>query len=63
MDRYYKWDIQYIQKIDNKYGEKSMNTSTKTGIDAAKAASERAIWEATGDLIGNKIVDKITSVG
>ena len=40
-----------------------MNTSTKTGIDAAKAASERAIWEATGDLIGNKIVDKITSAG
>ena len=31
-----------------------MNTATKTGIDAAKA---------TGDLIGNKIADKITSIG
>ena len=37
----------------------------KTGIDAAKAASERVVQntaEATGDLIGNKIADKITSI-
>ena len=43
-----------------------MDTSTKTGIDAAKTASKRVVQktaEATGDLIGNKIVDKITSVG
>ena len=39
---------------------------TATGIDAAKTASKRVvqkITEATGDLIGNKIADKITSVG
>ena len=39
---------------------------TVTGIDAAKTASKRVIQktaEATGDLIGNKIADKITSVG
>ena len=39
-----------------------MDTTTKTGIDAVKTASKRAA-EATGDLIGNKIADKITSVG
>ena len=40
--------------------------ATKTGIDAAKTASKRVVQktaEATGDLIGNKIDDKITSVG
>ena len=43
-----------------------MDTATKTGIDAAKTASERVVQKtvkATGDLIGNKIADKITSVG
>ena len=43
-----------------------MNTATKTGIDAAKTASKRVVQktaEATGDLTGNKIVDKITSLG
>ena len=43
-----------------------MDTATKTGIDAAKTASKRLFQktvEATGDFIGNKIADKITSVG
>ena len=43
-----------------------MVTATKTGIDSAKTASKRVIQktaEATRDLIGNKITDKITSVG
>ena len=43
-----------------------MDTATKTGIDAAKTASERVVQktaEATGDLIRNKIADKITTVG
>ena len=43
-----------------------MDTATKTGIDAAKTASKRVVQktaEATGDLMGNKIADKITSVG
>ena len=42
-----------------------MDTATKTGVDAAGPASKRAVQntaEAT-DLIGNKIADKITSVG
>ena len=43
-----------------------MDTATKTGIDVAKTASKIVVQktaEATGDLIGNKIADKITSIG
>ena len=43
-----------------------MDTATKIGIDAEKTASKRVVQKtvkATGDLIGNKIADKITSVG
>ena len=43
-----------------------MDTATKTGMDAAKIASKRVIQktaETTGDLIGNKKADKITSIG
>ena len=43
-----------------------MDTATKTGMDAAKNESIRVVKktaEATGDLIGNKKADKITSIG
>ena len=43
-----------------------MDAATKTGLDAAKTAFERVVQktaEATGDLIGNKIANRITSVG
>ena len=43
-----------------------MDNATKTGIDDAKTASERVVQktaEATGDLIENKIADKIISLG
>ena len=43
-----------------------MDTATKTGIDAAKTAFKWVVQktaEATGDLIGNKIADKTTSLG
>ena len=42
-----------------------MNTATETGIDAAKTTSKRVVQktlEATGDLIGNKIANTITSL-
>ena len=57
--------LSFPRKSGDKYGKKLMDTSTKTGIDAAKTASKRVVQktaEAIGDLIGNKI-DKITSVG
>ena len=43
-----------------------MGTATKTGMDPAKTASKRVVQktaEVTGDLIGNKIADKIISIG
>ena len=49
-------------QLGDKYSKKLMDTATKTGIDAAKTASERVVQktvEATGDLIWNKIADKI----
>ena len=42
--------------------KKLMDTATKTGIDAGKTASKRIVQktaEATRDLIGNKIADKV----
>ena len=43
-----------------------MDTATKTGTDAAKAVSKGVIQktaEVAGDLIWNKIDDKINSLG
>ena len=42
-----------------------MDTSTKTGIDAAKTVYKKAVKKTadpTGDFIGNKIADQLTSV-
>ena len=42
-----------------------MDTATKTGMDAAKTSPKRVVQEtaeATGNLIRNKIADKITSL-
>ena len=58
--------LSFVRKFGNKYGKKLMDTATKIGIDAAKTTSKRVVQktaEATGDLIGNKIADKITSIG
>ena len=43
-----------------------MDNTLKTSKDFAKTASKRVLQKssgATGDLIGNKIADKITSIG
>ena len=56
----------FATKFKGKYGKKLIDTATKTGIDAAKTASKRVVQktaEVTEYLIGNKIADKITSVG
>ena len=58
--------LSLARKFGDKYGKKLMDTATKTGIDAAKIASKRVVQKTAGpteDLIGNKIADKITSVG
>ena len=53
------------KSLSNKYGQKLLDSAKKSTTDAIKTASKRAIQktaEATGDLIGNKIADRITSV-
>ena len=58
--------LSFVRKFGNRYGRKSMDIATKTGIDAAKTESKRVVQkaaEATGGLIGNKIANKFTSVG
>ena len=58
--------LSFAKNVGNKYGKKLMDTASKTEMDAAKIASKRVVQktaEATADLIGNKIADKITSVG
>ena len=58
--------LSFARNVGDKYGKKLMDNATKTGKDFAKTVSKRAITktsEATGDLIGNKIADKITSIG
>ena len=58
--------LSFARKCGDRYGKKLMDTATKTGIDGAKTASKRLVQktaEATGDLIGNNIADKITSIG
>ena len=58
--------LSFARKFGNKYGKKLMDTSTKTGMDAAKTQSKTIVQktaEATGDLIQNKIADKTTSLG
>ena len=53
------------KSLSNKYSQKPLDNAKKSTTDAIKKASKRAIQkiaEATGDLIGNKIADKKTSV-
>ena len=55
----------FAKSSSNKFGKKFFGNTKKSTIDAIKTASKRAIQkpvEATGDIIGNKIADKITSV-
>ena len=56
--------LSFAKNMSNTYIQKLLNSAKKSTTDAIKTVSKRAIQktaEATGDLIGNKIVDKITS--
>ena len=57
--------LSFAKNISNKYSQKLFDSAKKSRTDAIKTASKRAIQkkaEATGDLIGNKIADKITNI-
>ena len=52
------------KNLSNRCSKKLVDTAKKSATDAIKTASKRAIQKtakATGDLICNKIADKITS--
>ena len=58
--------LSFAGKFGDKYGKKLIDTATKTGIDAEKPPRKeqfKKTAEATEDLIGNKIADKIISLG
>ena len=53
------------KNLSDKYGQKLLDSAKKSTTNAIKASSKREIQktaETTGNLIGNKISDKITSV-
>ena len=53
------------KSLSNKYSQKLFDSAKTSTSDAIKTASKRAIQklaEATGDLVSNKIADKITSI-
>ena len=53
------------KNLSNKYGQKLLDSAKKYTTDAIKTASKRAIQKTvkgTGDLVENKVADKITSV-
>ena len=52
------------KNLSSRYGQKLFDIAKKSATDALKTVRKRAIQkpaEATGDLVGNKIADKITS--
>ena len=67
-------EINMVKKLMNtatklgtsKYGKQIVDTTKEQGSEFAKTAGKRIVQksaEATGNLIGNKIADKITSLG
>ena len=53
------------ESLSNKYVQKLLDSAKTSATDAIKTASKKAIrkpTEATGDLICNKIANKITSI-
>ena len=53
------------KNLSNKYGQKLLDSARKFKTDAKKIASRRAIQEtaeATNDLTGNKIADKLQAL-
>ena len=53
------------KSMSNKYSQKLLDSAKKSTTDAIKTTSKRAIQktaEGTGDLVGNKIADKITII-
>ena len=55
--------VDFGKSMKKKYGKKILDNSLRAGKDFAKIAGKKVLTktaEATGDLIGNKIADRIT---
>ena len=55
----------FAKNLNNKYGQSLADTAKKSATDALKIAGKRAIQkttEASGNLVGSFIADKITSI-
>ena len=53
------------KNVSNKYGQKVLDSAKKSTADLIKTVSKRSIQKTakeTGDLIGNKIAHKTTSI-
>ena len=53
------------KNLNNKYGQKLVDTTKKSTTDALKIAGKRAVQktaETSGDLVRNFTTDKITSI-
>ena len=51
----------FARNLSGKYGEKLLDSARKTGLDAAKTASQKVVHEtaeATVELIGKKTAEK-----
>ena len=62
-NKYGKKIFDVSKSMKNKYGKKILDNSLSAGKDFAKIAGKKVLpksAEATGDLIGNKIADRIT---
>ena len=62
-NKYGKNVFDVSKSMKSKYGKKILDNSLSAGKDFAKIAGEKVLTksaEATGDLIGNKISDRIT---
>ena len=60
-----KIDKNMTKSLSDKYSQKLLDHAKQSATDAFKTASKRAIQktaEATGDLIGCKIADRITKI-
>ena len=54
--------LSFARNLFNKYGKHSLDAAFKTGLNGLKTASIKVVQkaaEATGELIGNKIAEKI----
>lgn len=54
--------LSFVRSISNKFGKKLLDTASKTGLHAEKAASTKVVHkthERRGEFKGNKIVEKI----